>query len=467
MKPVIQYILLLFLAGCLNAQNTDQSMTGKLDEYLEIELKKFNIPNLEILVIKGEATIYVKSIGHKSNSSTTHYLGSISKSLTALGVLKLVDKETLELDQNVIELLPNLKFCHYEQEVTIQTLLNHTSGISKMNGFSKLPSLHELQSIPYKIDINFEPGTKHEYSNLNYSILGLIIEEASGLPYEKYMRNEVFEPLNMTKTFANNSENLKNNLGDQFQYWFGYPLKSKQMGYPQTAIPAGFICSSAEDMGNYIKVNLNSGLFEKRQILSSRLLNIMHTPWDKDDYGYAMGWKQGRVNEKIFLQHLGSTATSYSGLFIIPKDTIGFIVLTNSNTLSFTEGILKGVLQIIAESEPDSVSRNELYLRIGMGIFFLFVVAKFVVNIVKGYKTPVENSTSKIFRSLALNAVFLFGTILIFPRIFEIPFGTFVRFQPDIGVTIILSLSLPIVVNIIKLLRNGNPCCVYKSVLIS
>lgn len=428
-----------------------QTLSEKIDNYLNTELEKFNIPNVSVVVVDKQNVLYLREFGEKTSKSNSFYIGSVSKSLTAFAVLKLIDKKHLSFERNVSEIIPNLKFSKIKEPITIRQLLNHTTGISKKDGFKKLPTLKELEGNEFLVELKAIPGTQFEYSNLNYSILGLIIEKISGKTYQEFMRQEVFLPFEMSTASAKTKE--ESNTVQQYQY-LGGPIKVGQINYDVTAIPAGFITCSAQELSNYLMMNLNDGKFKSRQLINSNLLNIMHTPWNETEYGYAMGWKQGKFNNKRMLQHLGTTPTSNSGIFIFPEDNIGLIVLTNTNSMWFTEELMKGLLHIVTVNESSPTSSFERYFRYGILLTIICVFAFFMyraLRIIKSkQKWNIKNETRKIIIHITLIVLLFIG----FPAILKIPFTAFFNFQPDIGFFISLLLIAPILLMLLKISIN-------------
>jgi len=445
------YFVLIFTLASSTAMATAVEFND-IGSYVAEQSKRFRIPDLEILVLDSTSSKWSTSFGKQTHPDQQHYIGSISKSLTAFGLLRLVDAGKVDLDQAVTDILPQLEFSHYGEQITIRTLLHHTSGISKKHGFRNMPSYSELNQRKYKVDISREPGTKHEYSNLNYSILGWVITSVSGLPFADYMRKEVFEPLQMENTSA--SVMTGDQVIDQYQYWFGFPMKARSGDFNASAIPPGFIRSTTSDIGNYIRVNLDNGVYKGEQLLSEDLLKIMHTSWNGQDYGYAMGWKRGSFNDHSMLQHLGSTATSYGGLFLLPEEKTGFVLLTNSNSLTYTEGILKGILQILTDGEPEAAPIRELYVRIGAGMLCLILLFWYGRKIYFIYKEEKRFEWMKSTRDLVFHLSIAIAIVILFPRFTDIPFFKFVRVLPDFGIAAILLFTLPVYFNIFKLVRR-------------
>jgi CubicO group peptidase (beta-lactamase class C family) len=349
--------------------------------------------------------------------------------------------------------VPEIQFSNSQDKITIWHLLTHTSGIKKISGFSSLPPLEKLTANKFRITNEAIEPLKHEYSNLNYSLLGLIIERTSNLSFKDYINTYVFEPLKMTNSKIGNRDELSTQLVKHYQYFGLFPINSKQINFAQSSTPAGFICSSSKDLGKYLRMNLSKGKFDGEALIDSSFLESMHTVWDNGDYGYAMGWKQGKYNNLKFYQHLGSTANSYSGIFFIPEKELGFVFLSNSNSLDFSESIAEGVLNILTNGEQKEVSRFEFFLRAGVLLGYLFVIINFLIKLIKLNKNKLSISRRKQILSLIAYSSILIALNIAFPIIAKIPFRSFLQIQPDIGFLILLSLVFPIFLNIINIYK--------------
>ena len=449
----IELLVLSFLAI---APFSTQTAIGQLPSYeqrlatfLETNRAKLEIPNLELLVVRADNVVYRYGTDPKASFETPFYVGSVSKSLTALGVLKLVEEGRLQLDSKTVEVLPNVDFSDFRDDITVRHLLNHTSGISKEQGFAPLQSVASTDA-SQTISVHFQPNAKHEYSNLNYCLLGLVVEKVSGLSFCEYMQEAVFNPLQMNDAHIGNRDELSSKVIPQYQYWGVFPVTSEQLDFSITSAPAGFICASSSDLANYLQMHLKNGEFQGNQVLHPSLLTIMRTPWNQEDYGYAMGWKRGSYHGVPFLQHLGATATSYCGIFLVPDKDIGFVLLTNTNSLSHTEQLMEGVLSILTDGEPPPVTRGEGLVRLGALLAILWFVGRFICQLTKLFKSRCTIVKKKELAKVVALALGFAALWFYFPNLFGIPFSAFARIQPDIGLAIASSFGLPLLMSCIR-----------------
>ena len=431
-----------------------QELSDQLNQYLDAEIQKFKVPDLEVRVVTKDSIAYSRSIGESASPYSPYYIGSVSKSLTAFGVLRLVQQKKLSFESIVSELLPEIEFANGNKEISIRHLLNHSSGIKKRSGFAYLPTLAELKNSKHLIDNESIKPLRHEYSNLNYSILGLVIEKVTQLSFGEYMEQAVFSPLEMKHALIGMREQLAPKLIKHYQYFGPFPVERPQLDFAESSIPAGFIGASSEDLGNYLQMNLANGNFRAKQLMDTSLLQRMQSVWDGSDYGYAMGWKKGYYNDRLFFQHLGATANSYSGIFFIPEKELGLVFLTNSNSLNFSEDLAEGLLNILTDGEPKEISRSEFYIRIALFIGLLFLFIHFFYQLAKIIGGKIKFSKKDSWMALLFSIFSLIVLIFIYRESMGISFFSFCKIQPDIGFFMFGSLISPIVLNLLKIIRS-------------
>ncbi len=165
------------------------------------------------------------------------------------------------------------------------------------------------------------PGQKFEYSNINYGILGLIIQKISGESYESYIQKKIFEPLNMQHSYTSLADARHGGVSRGYYPFLGIPaIYDKPLS--RAIIPWGGIYSSAEDMTHYLIANLNQGVYFDHEILSPNGMAKLHTP-DKIS-NYAMGWfifpnYQPNIKTYTGISHDGGGPYFHSYVLLVPE----------------------------------------------------------------------------------------------------------------------------------------------------
>jgi len=349
MRNYIIYMLISFSTTGFTQNNRSISVsefTKSLNETIPLQLAEKKVPGMAIAIIDNGDIIYKRGIGlanieHQVDitSKTGFNIGSISKLFTAWGVMKLVEKEKIDLDAPAENYLKRWKFPMSEFEskkVTVRSLLTHTGGIS-VHGYpgfrpnASLPSLEESlngENGPVRenerVEIIVEPQTKFQYSGGGYTILQLIIEEVTGQSFEIYMQSQIFEPLKMNDTsFTIDEKILKSSATP-------YDESGKEVYIEKfTAKAAAGVHTTLEDMLLFAKATMdNNSVLSKKAI--SEMIKI-------DPITKSKRRAQGIGYQTIFLGplglkgHAGSNTGWESGFMLDFDNNSGIIMLTNGS----------------------------------------------------------------------------------------------------------------------------------------
>src|SRR6266498_2724082 len=205
-------LLLLFAAPLLAQESLPPEMRANIDKAATEILTKTGAPSASIAVVRDGKLAYVNAYGLAKLEPKTpatpqmrYSIGSISKQFTAAAVLLLAEEGKLSLDDKVVRWLPELSRA---KDVTIRQLLSMTSGYQDfwpqdyvMPSMLESTSAQQIADAWARKPLDFEPGTKWQYSNTNYVLAGMIVERVAGVPLIDFLRQRVFTPLQMTSVF--------------------------------------------------------------------------------------------------------------------------------------------------------------------------------------------------------------------------------------------------------------------------
>lgn len=354
-----------------------ETKTQEIDALISkyFELNRFNG---NILVAKDGNIILSKGYGFAnvewniSNTNQTKFLlASVSKIFTATLVAKLIDQGKLSLNTKLSDVLPWYRN-DTSSKITIFHLLNHTSGIPNYLNQKK----RDLQDIIRDFgtnnidkkefalkycssDLEFEPGTKWNYNNSAYFLLGLVIEEITGKPFDLAAKEMIFDPLNMASSgdLQPNPKAVINNLAT------GYVRTSEglnRMHYwnLSTAFAAGSLYSTVEDLLKFDRA------FCSDTFVSPKMKEAMFTPFLN---GYGCGWELREVpiglngEIKKIQTHEGFLWAWHTRFFRIPQDGYCIVILSNAGDAPL-ERIFSGVTDILygRDAEFPKPSLSEL-----------------------------------------------------------------------------------------------------------
>jgi CubicO group peptidase (beta-lactamase class C family) len=273
----------------------------------------------------GEADV---EASRANDASTGFKLMSVSKSLTAVAVLRLAQEGKLDLEEAAGKRLPDWPLAW--REVTVRQLLDHTSGIANLEaewaaaarqGTERgLKVWAELAPSLARASLATPPGTRFGYSNFNYVLLGLVVEAATGRPYPEVLRSTVLEPAGMKKTGFDDGTRRPGLSVGYFRGKEGAPEPSVQdMSVIQAA---GGLYSTVGDLYRLDRALRGDAL------LSPESRARMQTPMAMT-YGYACGWQVSRVHDRPCVHHSGGANGYVADLLRFPDDDACVVVLSN------------------------------------------------------------------------------------------------------------------------------------------
>jgi len=323
--------IVIFLAGAsidLRAQ-PEKQRAEKADSLLQAYAGK-NMFSGSVLIAKGGKVLLSKGYGMANYSynvpnapATKFKLASVSKQFTAMAILILQERGKLSVEDKLTKFIPD-----YPKggQITIHNLLTHTSGIQSL---TSLPLFDSIMTMPLSLEqeiayfknlpLEFEPGTKHKYSNSGYILLSYIIEKASGKKYGEFMKESIFDPLGMKNSgLYTNSEILKNAACGYSEG--GDCLENAQ--YVDMGIPsgAGALYSTVEDMYLW-----DRALYTEKLVKKATMEKIFTPFLDK----YAYGWMVDDFRGHKWIFHTGGIQGFSTVMNRFPDDDMCIVVLKN------------------------------------------------------------------------------------------------------------------------------------------
>jgi CubicO group peptidase (beta-lactamase class C family) len=311
------------------AQDASSDAAVKIAAALQPFVDRHALAGAVTLVADKDKILSVETVGFADvaaskpmGADSVFWIASQSKPMTATALMMLVDEGKVRLDDPVEKYLPEFKgqwlaverdnkhvlLKRPEHPITVREILSHTSGMPFKSAMEEptldLLPLREAVRSHAMTPLEFEPGSKYQYSNAGINTAGRIIEVASGNDYAEFMQKRLFEPLGMKDTtFWPSSEQLarlaksyrpnaaKTDLEETTVTQLRYPLDD----HKRQPMPAGGLFSTARDVGRFCQMILGHGVFEGKRYLSEASVEQMTTKQTgkhlKD--GYGLGWSTG------------------------------------------------------------------------------------------------------------------------------------------------------------------------------
>ena len=447
---------------------TATSDFGAIDTFVEAEMDAQRIPGLALGIVQGEQIVHMRGFGQADPSGravspqTPFIIGSLSKSVTALAIMQLVEAGKVELDAPVQRYIPWFRVADEaaSAQITVRHLLNHTSGLSTKTGRSFQgngdTSNRALERAVRKLSdaqLTAPLGATHQYSTINYSVLGLIVQTVSGQSYERYIREHIFGPLQMRHSFTSEADAEPQGLATGHHYWFGRPTAAG-VPYNRGLLPAGYLISSAEDMAHYLIAQLNDGRYGGAAALSPSGMAELHrpaVPTPEADTSYGMGWFVGPVNGIPAVFHQGETFNYHANIVLLPGSDQGVVVLMNAeNSVDlFVRGrmgtVAEGVASLLEGQEPPTPPSNT-------GIFVVYAALLGVIVLQVGgmirsaaalrrRRVPTGRFgwKSRTGLALALNLAWALFVLVLVPKQFGVPLLILAQGLPDLAYALLAS----------------------------
>lgn len=337
--------ILAFISACLIVLGCSvTSLAGDTDTTVESFVEDFCANtccnSVSVAVVDGD------TVSFYGDADGLYQIGSMTKAFTGLAIQKLISEGGLNEDDLVSDLIPGFTACYESDpvDITVLHLLNQTSGYT--NSESDYPSAEDgmtlmqwAMTISGK-ELNSYPGSEYAYSNVNYNLLGLIIEQVTGMPYAEYMNEEILNPLDLTNTYVGMPEAEDaivkgSRLGYRNSFEYEIPVVEGR-------IPAGYFYSNARDCARWISIW--NGTADIPDEYKELIFTVKYHLSEQGDY-YS-GWE---LFDGGIIGHSGGTP-NYSSRIVFDDSTgKGVCVLTNLNVAASTDGLCNGIFNIISD----------------------------------------------------------------------------------------------------------------------
>jgi len=304
------------------------------------------------------------------------HIGSITKSVTATMIARLVESGQLQWSETIGERFPDATIHDDYRPVTLRQLLTHTAGTPANFSYDVLlqePALGEectraRRDAVLKVIADepaYPPGEQHAYSNVGYTIAGAMAEQATGISWEDLVRREVFEPLNLTGSGfgppQSPDETLDQPRGHRPLLAWKIAVDDKADNTPIMG-PAGTVHMTLEDLCTYATEHLRGELGDGK-LLSAETYKLLHTP-ELDNY--ACGWVAEAPKDTIPHKHVwhnGSNTMWYALLVFIPEQNMTVAVTSNDGNIGKAESAAWQIVESVAgrsAAEDDATPRADL-----------------------------------------------------------------------------------------------------------
>ncbi len=357
------FIVLFGSAQSLGAQS-DPALAAKVDSIANQVLRNTGVPSASVAVVKNGRLAYAKAYGaakFEPRAAATpdmrYAIGSISKQFTAAAILLLQQEGKLSLDDPVSRFIPGLT---RGNEVTVRQLLSHTSGYQDfwpqdyvMPMMLKPITPQSIADRWAKQPLDFDPGTRWQYSNTNYTLAGMVVEKAARMPFFQFVRTRILEPVGLTSASDFDVNPRAVNATGYLRYGLG-PLRPAPDAGAGWMWAAGELAMTASDLAKWDISLIKKSLLRPESYRA--LENDVHLI-NGAGTGYGLGVDVGIQNGHFMIEHSGEVSGFTAENIVFPEDSVAVVVLTNQDAASAAATIAQQIVQALFTTE-DALADN-------------------------------------------------------------------------------------------------------------
>lgn len=326
--------------------------SGELEVFMDgavnTQLKAHHIPGATVAVVKDGQVIFAKGYGYAdiderkqvAGNQTLFRVGSVSKLFIWTAVMQLAEQGKLDLDADVNIYLKDFQIpSTYSRPITLKNLMSHTAGFEDLAIGGRVFVRSSTDIMPLDEYLKKEmparvrpPGELTAYSNYGSDLAAYIVEQVSGMPFDKYVEQNILLPLDMNNTTFDQPlpSRLASNMSNGYVYEDNAYI-AKPFEYLQVW-PAGSMSSTSEDMAKFMIAHLQNGKYGNSRILQEDTAQQMHSSLFKNDpgvSGMAYGFLEINPDNPRVIGHGGDTILFHTQLVLIPESQLGLFISCN------------------------------------------------------------------------------------------------------------------------------------------
>jgi len=368
----------------INAQdiNNKESLQAYFEGFLHSQMEEYNVPGVTLSLVKDGAVVLEEGYGYYDlenknivDPNTTLFRpGSGTKLFVWTSVMQLVEEGEIDLNEDIntyLDFAIPAEVIGVKDEnvqpITMMHLMNHTSGFEEMLEQLFVLSADDVNPlgnylknhIPVRV---FPAGEQIAYSNYGSALAAYIVERVSGMSFYEYVEQNIFSPLNMSRSTLR--QPVPSSINGNVSYGYAYiqgEYKKDEFEYVQP-YPAGSLSSTAADMSKFMLAHLNNGFYGGNRILEAETAREMHSQsftHYEDFSGMAHGFIEMNYNGYRIITHGGDTFLFHSGIYLIPELDLGLFVSYNGRDAALArDSLIKNFLDRYYPSEKKIIPQE-------------------------------------------------------------------------------------------------------------
>jgi serine beta-lactamase-like protein LACTB, mitochondrial len=352
------FLFLIILSSCgQEKKDKYQSAIKAAKDSVATFMKRKHVPGVSLTITINGKIVLSEGFGYADleqkvpvNPAQTRFrIGSISKSLTAVALAKMFEQKKIILDSTVYFYIPDLP--RYKYRPTVRQVAGHIAGVRHYKGdewFSdtRYNSVADGLTMFKNDSLNFEPGTKYQYSSHGYNLLSAVLEKASGKDFLTLMKEDVFAPLKLTNTVADMNDSIISYRTRFYEFQNGRWVNARHVDNSYKWAGGGFI-STSEDIARFGNVLLGETFLKKETI---SLFTAPQKLKNGSSTTYGMGFASGTDHHKRNnFGHSGGSVGGTTDMVIYPNEKIVVVIFANMSAVDLV-GFSRDIAHLFMET---------------------------------------------------------------------------------------------------------------------
>jgi len=383
-NTIYPLVILLISTYCLSAQT---NQIKAFDQYVEANREKFEVPGCALTIVKDGKVIFSKAYGirgfsdrEEADTETIFGMMSTTKATTAVAMAFLVDEGKVNWDDKVIDHLPEFQLSdpYITSQLKVRDLFTHNAGLGNAdflwayNDLSKKEILDQMRLAP--MAYSFRGG--FIYQNIMYLVAGQLIEKLSGMTWERFMTERLFQPLGMENTFPTIATSAQYQNRSRSHFRINEDIIEIEEMSADLIGPAGSAWSTADDVGKWVQFMLDSAKVDGKAMLSAETYGEIlkpHAIIPKEQFyptaqltkphwmTYGLGWFQQDYRGDFLNFHTGSLAGRTAIVGLVPDKDFGFYFFGNLDHAELRHALMLKAIDVFVHEDDSRDWATEIY----------------------------------------------------------------------------------------------------------
>jgi CubicO group peptidase (beta-lactamase class C family) len=453
-------LLLALLTVTPSSQAGPAENIVRVDAFLQSEVALLAPPHAAYALVVAD-DIHVRCFDQKhgwreDNCNRSYLIASNTKAFTALATVRLSERGQIDLDQPVGSYIKGFKTKDPRgSQITVRHLMNHSSGLTRALGLVDMYGdidFRDHLDLVADTELHAAPGERYQYSNANYWLLSMVLEDVTGQSYETVLDEQVLQPLGMKNSSVVGKDTVDPPFGHR--YWFGSP-KAFDGRFSEKVV-----ASTPSDMASFLSFHLGDGTFDGEVIVEPAGLALLHTP--PEGLSYAGGWKLKKMGEVGLLRHSGASADFRCEMFVVPDAGVGAVLFFDAYHELASDDfryIAQATAELLVDGKANAQPPEPRFAeRVVGGAFVLGILAlvpALGLLVFPWWRRRMIRSRSKVWQifSSFRPIVLCLLTLVLLPvgaAITGVPLNILFTFIPDLSLLILAGLGLWLVLALLK-----------------